>query len=592
MTYEQTEIKDRLIWLVRLRWAGCIGVLVATHIVREIAGLTFPLIPVYIILAFTGMYNTYFHFRLNKPIDNYQRIAIEQISLDFLVLTAAVYFSGGCDSPFLYYFIFHVVISGILLPRIWTFRFAVIAIALPTSIVGLKHFGILPHFTIFRDEPQVFSNLIVIAAYGGVFASTLLFTAYFVTYLSDKLFKKQEEIRRLYIMSERLRSSIITKDVISTIKSELSVLIGNKKIVYMPMNKSKLTLIYCPVSDTDPDACDAVSDSLLSTSLLDKNALTETFLSCEARVIESGVLVSGNEAMVFEKIMPGAKRLLILPVRAAFTTKCFDLFNCPSGTGCPAYGSEDRRCWYIAGTFCHGKVMRSITDKLKECSDCDMFAPVGIFIIDITKKSRLDTEIDIEACMRLIDAASLAVSNARLYEKTVELSETDGLTGMKNKKTFMRLLDSEISRAKRYGKTFGLMMLDIDHFKVYNDTNGHPQGDVLLRMMVDTIKSALRDTDVEGRYGGEEFIVMFPETAKEETALIAERIRSSVEEFNFPRAESQPEGRITVSIGVSSYPDDGDTVEKIIRAADDALYVAKVTGRNRVIEANRPESLI
>ena len=101
MTYEQSEIKERLQWLIKLRWAGCIGVLVITHIVREIAGLTFPLIPVYIILGLVAIYNTYFQVKLKAQTKDLQKNAIEQISLDFLILAGAIYFSGGCDSPFL-----------------------------------------------------------------------------------------------------------------------------------------------------------------------------------------------------------------------------------------------------------------------------------------------------------------------------------------------------------------------------------------------------------------------------------------------------------------------------------------------------------
>ncbi|HCZ11861.1 MAG TPA: histidine kinase, partial [Nitrospiraceae bacterium] len=101
-----------------------------------------------------------------------------------------------------------------------------------------------------------------------------------------------------------------------------------------------------------------------------------------------------------------------------------------------------------------------------------------------------------------------------------------------------------------------------------------------------------RDTDSVGRYGGEEFIILLPESDKEESISIAERIRKAVDNYKFPRAETQPSGKMTVSIGVSSYPDDGDKWEKIIQAADDALYTAKNIGRNRVIAANMPEALI
>ncbi len=135
-------------------------------------------------------------------------------------------------------------------------------------------------------------------------------------------------------------------------------------------------------------------------------------------------------------------------------------------------------------------------------------------------------------------------------------------------------------------------MLDIDFFKNYNDTNGHLQGDALLKALTAIIRNQLRESDTPGRYGGEEFIMLLPETEKEESITIAERIRQAIEAYDFPRAEQQPGGRITGSIGVSSYPEDGDTLEKLISAADDSLYSSKCAGRNRVIAANRPDMLI
>lgn len=344
------------------------------------------------------------------------------------------------------------------------------AIALPTSIVGLKHFGILPHFTIFRDEPLLFSNLSVMAAYGGVFASTLLLTAYFITYFSDKLHTKQEEIRRLYILSEKLRSSIGISDVIETVTEELQALSGSGNIKYIPLNKAKLALIY-----TTPE-------TEMIIPLADKNVFTDTLLSCEAHVLETTVVASEYEDRVIKQLMGNPKEIAVLPVRDAFTTKCYKMFHCPDDTDCAAYGADDRRCWHISGTRCYGRIMRNVTEKLKECIECDMFAPVGIFIMDTTRKSKLEPKIDIEACMRLLDAAS----NARLYKKTLELSEIDGLTLVRNRRTFLKLLGSETQRAHRYKKTFGLLMLDIDHFKHYNDTNGHLQGDILLKMIART----------------------------------------------------------------------------------------------------------
>jgi signal transduction histidine kinase len=199
MTSEQAELKGRLQWLIKLRWVGCVAVFIAVHLIREAFRLNFPMLPVYIILGSVIICNLYFQSRLKFITGTLINDAILQISLDYIALAAAIYFSGGCDSPFLYYYIFHIVITGVILPPKWTFRFTALAVALPAVVFGLKHIGILPHFSIFGDRPVYFTDIKVISVYGAVFVSTLILTAYFVTYLSAKLLKKHEEIKRLYL---------------------------------------------------------------------------------------------------------------------------------------------------------------------------------------------------------------------------------------------------------------------------------------------------------------------------------------------------------------------------------------------------------
>lgn len=226
MPFEQSEIKERLQWLVKLRWAGCVGVFIAAHLAREAFGLDFPMLPVYAIILSVIAYNLYFHSRLKFLSRNFLNDAIAQIGLDYIVLAAAIYFSGGCDSPFLYFYIFHIVITGIILPRKWAFGFAAIAVILPFFVFGLKHIGILPHFAIFRDMPVFFSDIKVISIYGAVFISTLLLTAYFVTYLSDKLYRKQEEIKRLYIAQSNFIANLAHE-----IKTPLNAIAGFTALV-------------------------------------------------------------------------------------------------------------------------------------------------------------------------------------------------------------------------------------------------------------------------------------------------------------------------------------------------------------------------
>jgi diguanylate cyclase (GGDEF)-like protein len=125
-------------------------------------------------------------------------------------------------------------------------------------------------------------------------------------------------------------------------------------------------------------------------------------------------------------------------------------------------------------------------------------------------------------------------------------------------------------------------MIDIDHFKSYNDRHGHPKGDELLIKVAELVKEGLRKTDIAARYGGEEFAVILPETGKEGARLVAERLRKNVESYPFPGRESQPLGRLTLSVGVATYPEDADSVMRLVAKADENLYKAKDGGRNRV----------
>lgn len=169
-----------------------------------------------------------------------------------------------------------------------------------------------------------------------------------------------------------------------------------------------------------------------------------------------------------------------------------------------------------------------------------------------------------------------------LNKKLIELSITDGLTGLHNHKHFYERLVEEMERARRYNNPLSLIMADIDHFKNYNDTHGHLEGDFLLKELASHMKKSVRFQDIVSRYGGEEFSIILPETGKEGAITLAERIRCSVAEQQFPHKETQPGGNLTISFGVATFPDDARDPETLVERADKALYLAKGMGRNRV----------
>ena len=166
-----------------------------------------------------------------------------------------------------------------------------------------------------------------------------------------------------------------------------------------------------------------------------------------------------------------------------------------------------------------------------------------------------------------------------------KLSITDGLTGLFNHRHVHELLRDEWERSLRGGEPVGVAMLDLDRFKSINDTYGHPTGDVVLYETARIIREAAREIDMVGRYGGEEFIAILPNTDEEAAATFAERVRTAVEAHLF-RDEAN-EIRMTVSCGVASAPSEGvDSPEGLLKQADEALYLAKTSGRNRVIRSS------
>ncbi|MBI3755663.1 MAG: diguanylate cyclase [Deltaproteobacteria bacterium] len=169
-----------------------------------------------------------------------------------------------------------------------------------------------------------------------------------------------------------------------------------------------------------------------------------------------------------------------------------------------------------------------------------------------------------------------------LNEKLNELSITDGLTEVYNHRHFYERLTEEIKRANRYGRPLSLIIADIDYFKNYNDTHGHLTGDDVLKGVARCIRSNARENDMVARYGGEEFSIILPETGKDGAGDLAERIRRCIAGQPFPHKETQPGGNLTISLGVATFPDDANDVMSVIKKADDALYMAKEKGRNRV----------
>lgn len=162
------------------------------------------------------------------------------------------------------------------------------------------------------------------------------------------------------------------------------------------------------------------------------------------------------------------------------------------------------------------------------------------------------------------------------------LSNIDGLTELYNHRYFHQILLTEIEREKRYRRPLSLMIIDVDDFKDCNDSYGHLVGDIVLKQIGALIKKSTRGCDFVARYGGEEFSVILPETSKQEAVVVAERIRTSVEEFSFSSCVGKHMGKLTVTIGLASLPEDAKDKTGLIEMADKGMYRGKESGKNRV----------
>jgi diguanylate cyclase (GGDEF)-like protein len=210
---------------------------------------------------------------------------------------------------------------------------------------------------------------------------------------------------------------------------------------------------------------------------------------------------------------------------------------------------------------------------------------MGVLRVSCRRRHAFDPE-DFEVLQRCSDLLSVAVETQRLLLNTRRMAETDGVTGVFNHRYFVTALRQELDRARRLDRPLALVMVDIDHFKRFNDTYGHQVGDEVLRHVAQTVARTLRRSDVVSRYGGEEFVAILQDVDRRSALAVAEKLRHEIERGRLQVASTPRPLEVTISAGIAAFPDDARTPAELLACADGGLYEAKRGGRNRV--AHRP----
>ena len=208
-------------------------------------------------------------------------------------------------------------------------------------------------------------------------------------------------------------------------------------------------------------------------------------------------------------------------------------------------------------------------------------SPVGVLVLENPSErgSKIERRV-VQMVNQFASHAALSLRNAALQQQVKRLADTDGLTGLPNRRTFESVLEKELSRSARNGEPVTLMMVDVDHFKKFNDTYGHQTGDDVLKLVGAALTHASRDFDTPARYGGEEFAVILPACSSKESLAVAERLRAQV-------CKVETVAPVTASAGVATYPTHAGDAAALIKAADEALYESKRAGRDRITRSRR-----
>jgi diguanylate cyclase (GGDEF)-like protein len=264
------------------------------------------------------------------------------------------------------------------------------------------------------------------------------------------------------------------------------------------------------------------------------------------------------------------------------------------GEGICGQVAKTRESIYIRDTSKDSSYLHYKGEKMEEGSFLSLPIISHNRLLGVMNFSRPGTDsfssMDVQLLNSLASQVGVAIENARLYAKTKDLSVTDELTHIYNRRHFQTMLQMELKRARRFNRNVSLLMVDVDHFKKYNDTHGHMEGDRVLEEIAKILSENVREVDTVARYGGEEFSIILTHTTSDEATQVAKKLCRLVEGHPFKYEKNTKHAQVTISVGVANFPENAENLEELINHADMALYEAKGSGRNQVVRFDQMKS--
>ncbi len=402
--------------------------------------------------------------------------------------------------------------------------------------------------------------------------------------------ESQDEIGELTSKFNKMLEKISELDF-RKMKTERELILAQQELKYKKVLEEKATII----EETNQQLARSVND--LSILYQVSQRISATIVPEELYDILIDVVVKTLGFQEFALLLY-SEEARKLHVRAAYGFKdnkkikelTFDL-----GEGISGRVAESRQPIYIEDTSQNSTYLHYKGEKMEEGSFLSLPILSHNQILGVMNFARPETHsfspMDIKLLSSLANQLGVVLENVRLYAKTKELSVTDELTHLYNRRHFQDIFQMEWKRARRFSRSLSLLMIDVDHFKRYNDTYGHLEGDEVLKEISQILINSIREVDTVARYGGEEFAVILTQTTLEEASMVAEKICANIRKHTFKCGSESPESQITISVGVSNLPYDAATIEDLILHADTALYKAKAAGRNCITRYEGPKSL-